>query len=820
MRVSVRTSVVLWLGVVLLPVLAASAFALVLVEGHLSERIERDLANTARLEAIRIDNALDRYEEGADSLAAGAHVRGFTRGVTAARAGRPPAGVIGDVDGFAAVNPAAPAPLNELSERVLDRAMAAGLHVAAVAVLDRDGGYLGGSSSLGAVPNADVGAGAAAAGEPRYGTAYMSSGGDSRLTMAVPIFSDDEIVGSLFLEMHLGPVTGPVIAHEGFAESSEAHIAQPVGGGGAQFITPARFDEDAAFIREVGGDSPVPLRQSLASPAVQVVRSPDYRQVDSILAIKTISRTGWGLVVKIDESEALGPVGELRNVLIASGAATLLVIVIGWLVLLNPMASRMRRMARAAQRVTRGDLSVRIGDTGRDELAATAASIDQLAANLDADQQAREKAEQELLSKARNDQLTGIANRQWATECMATMFGESSKYPVSSLLFIDLDDFKTVNDTCGHDAGDELLQAVARRLTRLDVGEGLVARWGGDEFLVALPGRDREDAESAADAVRELLAEPFALRGTAVPLRASIGVSTGDSRMSVDLCLRTADMAMFANKLTGASSLPGERRPGRRLVHDALTQGREQVWYQPLVRFNDSSQPTTFGAEALVRLGDENGEIIPPQAFLPDVESTELGVSLDRRVVAAAIADLCIWERDGLVDAEFHLAINLSPASTRDPGTAAYIGSVCDEHGVDPRRLVVELSERSTDVSVDAVAALREVGVSIAVDDFGLKHSNIDRVRDCGVTIAKIDRRWIADADRSLDSHDLLASLVQLCRAMDLEIVAEGVEEDAQLEMLRALGIRRFQGHLFSQAVPAADAPRTFRRTGGQLTPA
>ena len=810
MRVSVRTSVVLWLVVVLLPVLAASAFALVLVEGHLIERVERDLANTARLEAIRIENALERYEEAAGSLAAGPHVRGFTAGVTAARAGRPPAGPIGGVDGFGLVDPSAAEPLGELSSRVLMRAEDAGLHVVAAAVVDPAGAFLGGSPTLAAPPDPDLGAEAVASGQPRYGSAFPGPAGDARLPLAVPIVAAGATVGALVLDMRLSPVTGPVTAHEGFADSSEAHIAQPAVDGGAQFITPARFDPEAAFVRTVPPAAEVPLRWSLSSPAVQVVRSSDYRGIDSILAIKTVARVDWGLVVKIDRAEALAPVGEIRRVLVASGAATLLVIVVGWLVLLNPLASRMRRMARAARQVTRGDLSVRIGDPGRDELAATAASIDRLAANLDADQRAREKAERELLSKARYDQLTGIANRQWATEQLARLFGESAAHPTSSLLFIDLDDFKTVNDTSGHDAGDELLRGVAERLSRLDVGDGLVARWGGDEFLVALPGRDGVAAGEAADEVRRLLAEPFALRGTTVPVRASIGVATGDATTTVDACLRAADMAMFADKLTGASAAPGERRPGRRLVHDALSAGRDEVWYQPLVHLDPMGAVATFGAEALVRLRDERGEMIRPGAFLADVESTELGVSLDRRVIARAVADLAGWQRDGAVGPDFHIALNLSPASTRDPGTAAYISAVCAEQEVDPGLLVVELSERSTEISSEAVSALRAVGVSIAVDDFGLKHSNVDRVRDCGATIAKIDRRWISDADHSLDSHDLLASMVQLCRAMDLEIVAEGVEEESQLDMLQALGVRCFQGHLFSRAVRAEDAAATF----------
>jgi diguanylate cyclase (GGDEF)-like protein len=547
MRFGVQERLLLWLVLVILPVALVGWIVVERVDDRLSERIETDLSNVRRLEAARITEALASYERDARSLAAGPHVRDFVAGVTAARSGTLPAGeTIGGYDGFSVVDADAARPLGELAAALQKKAQTTGSEVAALRLVGRDGSVLGESAGFTWVPD-DPGAvdRAMALGSPVFGNAFRPPSGDDRLGLVAPIFdASNDVVGALVMEIHLGPIVNAVVEHEGFGETSEAHIAQATPDGDAQFITPLRFEPDAAFAKVVPVEKGLPINQSLLSPGGQTVRSPDYRKADSILAIETLEPVGWGLVVKIDADEAFAPLAEVKRLALLADLVAALVALVGWLILVRPLGRRLKGAARAAERVADGEYRVALDDRGRDEIGDLARTIDRLAAELDEDISKRTAVEQQLRHQASHDELTGLRNRKHVAELIDRLAARGT----FSVLFLDLDGFKGVNDVHGHAVGDQALVAVARRLVRAVDDGATVARWGGDEFLVVLPECDAEQATRVAEQVRGIFGNPISTSAGAQHVSCSLGVATSEPGGTVDQLLNRADARMFAEK--------------------------------------------------------------------------------------------------------------------------------------------------------------------------------------------------------------------------------------------------------------------------------
>ncbi len=805
MGLTVRARMLVWLLLVVLPAVVVGWFTVGLIDDRLSDRVEVDLANIRRLEAARLNEALDDYVADAASLAAGPHVIDFANGVAAAREGRGRRS-IGGYDGFEIVDPEADQPLAELAAALQNKARTTGSEVVELQLVGLDGSVLGETAGFEWEPyDLTLVGRVLAEGRPRFGNAYRTAAGDDRLGLATPILTrGGAVVGALVLETNLGPVVDLVVEHEGFGQTSEAHIAQPTPDGDAEFITLLRFERDAAFNKVVPAAKGLPINQSLLSPEGQVLRSPDYRTVDSILAIETLEATGWGLVVKIDAAEAYAPVGEVRRALAFAGLGTLLVVIGCTAVLLNPLGRRLRRLSLAAKQVAAGRYQSSIGDTSSDEIGVLARSIDQLAADLDADIQMRTLVENRLRHQATHDDLTEIHNRHYATARIRELAQAATSS--WSLLFLDLDSFKSVNDSHGHGVGDEVLQAVAGRLSASAPGNATVARWGGDEFVIVLPDTTRTEAQATAQAIRELFHHPVATSAGEQNVHCSIGLATADTNEStLDEILNTADSAMFAQKPRPRSGRPA-RSTTEQTIIDALNDQRVHVWYQPIVTAA-GPEPTVVGAEALVRLRTPEGHYLPPAEFLPAVIDRQPGIDLDAQVARQALETCNRWLRDGRVTTDFQISVNLGAGSLNDPGLAQRFDDLLRETGLPPEMLVLEISETADRIDVAALRRLTNAGIDIALDDVGISNSNYDRLLEVRPRYAKIDRRWLtARGDESL----VLESLTRTCEALNLRMVAEGIETPAQRQLAESLNIAYHQGFLFGQAIPADEFSRTW----------
>ena len=525
------------------------------------------------------------------------------------------------------------------------------------------------------------------------------------------------------------------------------------------------------------------------------MRGRDYRGHDAVFSIETIDATGWGLVVKVDAEEALDIATSIRTLVLLGSLLAITAMIIGWALVLRPLARRVLTTAMAAERVAAGDYTSRLEDRTDDEIGEVGRAIDRLAADLEFDIRMRTDAERRLRYQATHDDLTNIYNRQHMTALIRESLRAGDDRSVT-LFFLDLDDFKLVNDLWGHAVGDEVLAAVANRLRRLVGDDVYISRWGGDEFTVVLNNADTATINTLAHRVRSLFSQPINTSVGPHPVACSVGVATAYSGDDLDRLLRSADERMFEEKQANRKARRIDADTAR-FVEAALAEGRLEVFYQPIVSLQSPTETRIESVEALVRIRTSDGKIHLPADFLPNVLGHRYAREIDQSMAMMAMRDLAEWRMMGLVPNTFKLALNLSPASMEDPGLSQSLIETAAQARIEPSTVVLELSEESDDLDPNVAAELRKAGFLLAVDDLGLKRSNFDRLVNSDVQFAKIDRLW-------LDDRVVLASLVHACQDKNVIVVGEGVETMEQLGRLYELGVRYCQGYLLARPQPSS----------------
>jgi diguanylate cyclase (GGDEF)-like protein/PAS domain S-box-containing protein len=433
--------------------------------------------------------------------------------------------------------------------------------------------------------------------------------------------------------------------------------------------------------------------------------------------------------------------------------------------------------------------------------------------------------EELLRHQATHDHLTGLWNRAAFHELVSTSCARSARHgSTMGVLFVDLDGFKQVNDPHGHAVGDQVLTMTAGRLLDAVRAGDLVARIGGDEFVVIA-----EQSDDAAATVRlgerlvEELAAPITIRSIATRIGASVGIAFAvDGEVDPDGLLRDADLATYRAKLRGRGRVEpfdeelrrelAARVEVERALRRAIDAGELELHFQPVV----SPDGTASSVEALVRWHHPDGRMVPPDDFIPVAEGSDLIIDLDRWVLGEACRQLAAWADDPTLGA-LTVSVNLSGRHLLNLTVVDDVRRTLAETGADPASLVLEITETVilTDlpVVVEHLRRIRALGVRIAIDDFGTGYTSLTHLRSLPVDVVKIDRSMIV-AELPSDTH-VLKLLVDTVHALGLGLVAEGVETDAQLERLESLGCERVQGFLFSRAVPAGalrDAVRAARR--------
>jgi PAS domain S-box-containing protein len=445
----------------------------------------------------------------------------------------------------------------------------------------------------------------------------------------------------------------------------------------------------------------------------------------------------------------------------------------------------------------------------------------------------RKRAEEMLAHNAFHDGLTNLANRTLFLDRLGRALATSRRHSdfKFAVLFIDIDGFKIFNDSLGHNAGDALLIQISERLTNClrradtvsrsrqgddgeaEIGDSTLARPGGDEFVVLAEDlRDPSDAVRVAERIQQKLALPFTVDGHEIVVTASIGIAFNiDCKTDAPDLLRDAEIAMYRAKHTGKAScevFDNAMHAGalKRLqletdMRRAVENDEFKVYYQPIISLQSGS---IVGFEALTRWHSPKG-LIMPNDFIPVANETGIILAINRQLLSEACRQLLSWQQLFPSDPPLSLSVNISPKQFTQVDLAAQIGELLQQSGMDPHCVDLEITETiamaDAERSGGVLAQLKALGVGLDIDDFGTGYSSLSRLQRFPVDTLKIDRAFVSRMDSDPETHEIVRIIIMLAHNLGLKVVAEGVETQAQLELLRDLGCERAQGYLFSKPV-------------------
>jgi len=427
------------------------------------------------------------------------------------------------------------------------------------------------------------------------------------------------------------------------------------------------------------------------------------------------------------------------------------------------------------------------------------------------------RSEVKIEYMAHHDALTDLANRVLLNERLEQALGRIHLEEMVAVHHLDLDQFKAVNDTFGHPAGDKLLKIVADRLRGLVRETDTIARMGGDEFVVVqAPIADPAESTSLAQRIIALMSEPFDLDGHQAVIGASVGIAVGPSDgLKPDELLRNADLALYRAKGDGRGTFRffetamdlqmQTRRIMERDLRKALSSGQFELYYQPVVNLASGD---ISGFEALIRWNHPEQGVIPPASFIPLAEETGLIVPVGEWVIRQACATAAQWPGD------LSIAVNISAAQFRNPGLLQVIVGALATSGLDPTRLEIEITEtvllQNRETTLAVLRQLRELGIRIAMDDFGTGYSSLTYLQCFPFDKIKIDRSFVKDITENTGSLNIVRAVAALAKGMGMTATAEGVETSEQLDRITSEGCTEMQGFLFSRPVPASEIERLF----------
>jgi len=439
----------------------------------------------------------------------------------------------------------------------------------------------------------------------------------------------------------------------------------------------------------------------------------------------------------------------------------------------------------------------------------------------------RKAAELRINHLAYYDALTSLPNRRLVLDRLEQAVSHCLHHQhVGALLFMDLDRFKTINDSLGHDVGDQLLVEVAQRLTEVLQGDGTAARLGGDEFVVLLPELDNQQelaaemAGALAQRIMARLSEAYLLAGHQLYVTASIGITMyPNADNSISALLKQADTALYRAKESGRNLFrfyqpsmqfaADERLDLEKGLHRALHDDEFELYFQPQILASGE----LAGAEVLLRWQDPERGLVMPGQFIKVAEETGLILKLGNWVLEQACRQLASWQQSGFQLAR--LSVNVSPVQFQHKEFIDTLTTLIQRYEVDPTKLELELTEETLLNNVELVGEkmqkIRDLGVHLALDDFGTGYSSLRYLKHLPLSRLKIDRSFVMDLDNGEGDEAIVRTIITMADNLKLELVAEGVETETQKERLIAMGCEVFQGYLYSKPVPLASFEQRYQ---------
>ncbi len=467
-----------------------------------------------------------------------------------------------------------------------------------------------------------------------------------------------------------------------------------------------------------------------------------------------------------------------------------------------------RREAAEAVRRARDELEVRVLERTAELAGANAL--------LQGEILERRQAEARVHHMAYHDSLTGLPNRALLADRLdRAMLAVDRSERRLAVMFLDLDRFKTINDSLGHLTGDHLLKEVAARLVQAVRASDTVARLGGDEFVVLLPGiRTLDESSQVAEKIIEALAAPFPFEGRMLHITPSIGICVyPDDGADVETLMRHADAAMYHAKASGRNNYQffnqkmnlaaAQHFELESSLRGALAEGQFELYFQPIIEI---ATRRVHSMEVLLRWRRPGHGLVLPDSFIPILEENGQIVAVGEWVLRQACRQRVAWERDGWPPVP--LALNLSPRQFMHRGLVESIQRTLDETGVDPSLIEFEITETALmqhgEHTLEILHQLNRMGIRLAIDDFGTGYSSLAYLKRFPVKKLKIDRAFVKELEESAEDRAIVAAIIALSDSLQLSVVAEGVETEGQFALLQANGCQYAQGYLFSEPVPAA----------------
>ncbi|HEX4858435.1 MAG TPA: EAL domain-containing protein [Usitatibacteraceae bacterium] len=543
------------------------------------------------------------------------------------------------------------------------------------------------------------------------------------------------------------------------------------------------------------------------------------RRIWATAGLRKTAAAGLHLALAVPESELYAEIDQhYRQAILALLVVALLVFGGGLLLAQYGVRRQTRRLMDAILRVDSGNFREMIGEPyPGGELGSVMRAMDRMSASLEHQRRLIRSSTEALERQANFDALTGLANRNLLTDRIdqALIHGRRAARH-TGVLMLDLDRFKTINDSLGHNQGDILLKAVAQRLSAI-VREGdTVARLGGDEFVVVLTDlSDIADIVPIAQQILASVAAAIELDHQQVSVCTSLGIAVapkdGDS---TDVLLKHADTAMYRAKGEGGNAMAFftpdmlqkivERLNVESGLRQALEQGHLRTYFQPII---EAASGRVVAAEALLRWADPQRGLIPPDQFIPVAEDTGLILPIGDWVLRSACENVVAWHAAGI--GPISVAVNLSPRQFKSADLIDSVEAALRAYRCAPAMLEVEITESTImvnpELALTTMNRLRALGIALSVDDFGTGYSSLGRLRNFPVSKLKIDRAFVQEIRSGTRDENIVDMIVVLARKLGMRTVAEGVETAEQAAFLESLGCDEYQGYLFSKPLPAQE---------------